>query len=139
MTRPPRPAFDRRIDHRHNVIDRIVWEPALPRRLFRRNSWEQATIIEVSATGALVKARANRAIGQGTRISIALGPDCGLVAVRRINTAVNPAMSHYGVQFIWLDPGLKTRFDDAVPTASSHEWRSDSPTKRPAEDVISLR
>ncbi|HUP75266.1 MAG TPA: hypothetical protein VM282_19635 [Acidimicrobiales bacterium] len=112
----------------------------MPRRLFRRGSWEQATIIEVSATGALVKARANRAIRRGARISIALGPDRGLVTVRRIDTAANPPMSYYGVQFVWLDPDLKKRFDDAASTASSHEWRHDSASERPVcEDVISLR
>jgi len=107
-------THDRRIGRRHPNIDHIIWEPQLPRRLFRRRPWEQATIVETSVSGALVQAHTNRAIGRGTRISIAVGTDRGLVAVRRVDPAPNPLMSRYGVEFVWLDPALRARFDDVI-------------------------
>ena len=107
-------THDRRIGRRHPNIDHIIWEPQLPRRLFRRRPWEQATIVETSVSGALVQAHANRAIGPGTRIAIAVGADRGLVAVRRVDPAPNPLMSRYGVEFEWLDPDLRARFDDVI-------------------------
>ena len=107
-------THDRRIGRRHPNIDHIIWEPQLPRRLFRRRPWEQATIVETSVSGALVQAHTNRAIRRGTRISIAVGTDRGLVAVRRVDPAPNPLMSRYGVEFVWLDPALRARFDDVI-------------------------
>ena len=128
---PERPhTSERRIGRRHDLIDHVIWEPQLRRRLFRRGHWEQATILEASESGALVQAHANRAIRQGTRISIALGADRGQVAVRRIEPAPNPLMSHYRVEFVWLDPNLRARF----------EWRGDGAFERPLRhDLISLR
>ena len=107
-------THDRRIGRRHPNIDHIIWEPQLPRRLFRRRPWEQATIVETSVSGALVQAHTIRAIGPGTRIAIAVGADRGLVAVRRVDPAPNPLMSRYGVEFEWLDPDLRARFDDVI-------------------------
>ena len=107
-------TYDRRIGRRHDLIDHVIWEPQLPRKLFRRRPWEQATIVETSLSGALVQAHANRSIRRGTRISIALGADRGLVAVRRVDAAPNPVMSLYGVEFVWLDPVLQARFDDVI-------------------------
>jgi hypothetical protein len=107
-------THDRRIGRRHPNLDHIVWEPQLPRRLFRRRPWEQATIVETSLSGALVQAHTNRAIGGGTRISIAVGADRGLVVVRHVDPAPMPLMSYYGVEFVWLDPNLRARLDDDV-------------------------
>lgn len=101
---------------------RVVWEPQLPRNPFRRRPWEQATIVETSVSGALVQAHAHRAIRRGTRISIALGGDRGVVAVRRVDAAPNPAMSFYGVEFVWLDPDLQAQFDD-IRFNSGDPWR----------------
>ena len=97
------------------MVDQIIWEPQSPRRLFRRASWEQATIIEVAVNGALVRAHANGGIKLGSRISIGLGQARGLVEVRRIEACTNTKLS-YGVQFIWLDSELQARFDDAAST-----------------------
>ena len=103
----------------------ITWEPHLSHRQFRRRTLERATVTQVSMNGALVRARANTAIMPGTRISIGLGNDRGLVAVRRIEPSSHPAMSDYAVQFLWLDPRMQTQFDGAISTdAQFHfEWR----------------
>ena len=107
-------TYDRRIGRRHDLIDHVIWEPQLPRLLFRRRPWEQATIVETSVSGALVRARADRAIRRSTRISIAFGAYRGLVVVRRVDPAPKPLMSYYGVEFVWLDPDLQARFDDII-------------------------
>lgn len=105
--------------------DVILWEPHLARTQFRRRSLEQATIVQVSANGALVRARANGEITIGTRISIGRGADRGLVAVRRIESSSDATMSHFGVQFLWLDPPVQAFFDGAVSTETQFdfEWR----------------
>src|SRR5688500_10582293 len=107
-------TYDRRIGRRNDLIDHVIWEPQLPRRLFRRRPWEQATILDTSLSGALIQAHANRSITRGTRISIGLGADRGVVAVRRVDAAPDPVMSLYGVEFVWLDPHLQARFDDVI-------------------------
>jgi hypothetical protein len=103
----------------------MLWEPHLARTHFRRRSLEQATIVQVSANGALVRARTNGEITIGTRVSIGRGADRGLVAVRRIEATSDAAMAHYGVQFLWLDPPVQAFFDSAASadTQFHFEWR----------------
>ncbi|MEO8693307.1 MAG: hypothetical protein ABI658_07300 [Acidimicrobiales bacterium] len=90
-----------------------------------RRSLEQATVIRVSANGALVRARANPDITRSTRVAIGRGADRGLVAVRRIEPTSDDALSYYGVQFLWLDPKIQAVFDNAVSTDTElhFEWR----------------
>ncbi|HUP75253.1 MAG TPA: hypothetical protein VM282_19570 [Acidimicrobiales bacterium] len=106
-------------------LDVILWEPHLARTQFRRRSLEQATIVQVSANGALVRARVNGEITSGTRVSIGRGADRGLVAVRRIESTSDATMSHYCVQFLWLDPPIQAFFDAAASgdTQFHFEWR----------------
>lgn len=116
-----------------SAIDHIVWEPQLPLKPFRRAPWEQATIIDVTVGGARVRARANRAITSGTRISIGSDGARGLVEVCRIEATSNASVGCYDVRFIWLDSGLQMRLDEEISTATSGdvEWRRDSATERP--------
>jgi hypothetical protein len=106
-------------------LDVITWEPHLTRAQLRRRSFEQATIVQVSPNGALVRARTNPEITSGSRVSIGRGADRGLVAVRRIEPISDTAMAHYGVQFLWLDPAIQAFFDDEASTDSQFhfEWR----------------
>ena len=115
---------DERPDQWQRLGD-ILWEPHLARTHIRRRALEQATIMAVSANGALIRARTNMEITSGTRVSIGRDADRGLVAVRRIEATADPAMSDYGVQFLWLDPPIQTFFDGAVSTDSQFhfEWR----------------
>ena len=119
---PPR-GYERDGEHAQSIV--ITWEPHVSRTQFRRRSLEQATIIEVSANGALVQARTNMDITSGTRIAIGRGADRGLVAVRRIEPTSDPSMSHYGVQYLWLDPPIQATLDEAVSTDTQYhfEWR----------------
>jgi hypothetical protein len=119
---PPR-EYECDGEHAQSIV--ITWEPQVSRTQFRRRSLEQATIIEVSANGALVRARSNMEITSGTRISIGRGADRGLVAVRRIEPTSDPSMSHYGVQYLWLDPPIQATLDEAVSTDTQYhfEWR----------------
>ena len=118
---------ERRIGRRRAVVDHITWEPQLPKRLFRRASWEQATIVEISVSGARVLARANEAITRRSRISIGFGSDRGLVEVRRVEAAPDKSMAFYGVQFLWLDDNMQRLFDDAaaVEAPADLDWRWD--------------
>src|SRR5688572_20507509 len=61
----------------------IMWEPQLGHSQFRRRV-QQATILEVSANGALIRAGANDDVMWGIRVSIGRGDLRGLVAVRSI-------------------------------------------------------
>ena len=116
-----------RHDKRHEwpIFGPILWEPHLARTHVRRRALEQATIMAVSANGALIRARTNSEITSGTRVSIGRDADRGLVAVRRIEATANPEVSDYGVQFLWLDPPIQAFFDDAASTGSQFhfEWR----------------
>ena len=119
----PLRRHDRPTGHEQPIV--ITWEPQLPRTHFRRRTLEQATILQVSPNGALVRARTNVDITRSTRVSIGRGADRGLVAVRRIEGTSDAAMSHYGVQVLWLDPTIQALLDRAVSTDSQFhfEWR----------------
>ena len=100
----------------------ITWEPQLQRTQFRRRQLEQATIIELSPNGALIRARTNSAITRGTRVAIGRRNQRGLVAVRRVEPAAGIAMSDYAVQFLWLDPAMQALFDEAVSTDTPFDF-----------------
>jgi hypothetical protein len=103
----------------------ISWEPQLAQSHFRRRSLERATIMEVSANGALIRARANDDITWGSRVSIGRGNHRGLVAVRSCELVGDASEADYGVQFLWLDPALQAYFDGSVTTDAPFElgWR----------------
>ena len=103
----------------------ITWEPHLGQSHFRRRSLQQATIMEVSANGALIRAGANDDLVWGMRVSIGRGDLRGLVAIRSIEAVGDDGLADYGVQFLWLDPSLQTFFDGAVTTDAPFEfgWR----------------
>jgi hypothetical protein len=119
----PHRRFERPAEPEQSIA--ITWEPQLPRAQFRRRASEQATIVQVSPNGALVRARTNTDITRSTRISIGHGADRGLVAVRRIEATSDATVSHYGVQFLWLDPTIQALLDRAVSTDTQFhfEWR----------------
>ena len=103
----------------------IMWEPHLGQAHFRRRFVQRATIMEVSANGALIRAGANDDMTWGIRVSIGRGDQRGLVAVRDIELVGDGTEAEYAVQFLWLDPALQAFFDGAVTTDSPFEfgWR----------------
>ena len=115
----------RQFGHRHSTAECVTWEPHVPRTQLRLRSLEQATIVQVSANGAQIRARTNTAVTRGSRISIGRGSDRGLVAVRRLEPASVASMSDYSVQFLWLDPRMEAFFDASISTDTplDFEWR----------------
>ena len=121
----PLDHYERRIQYRHEIAGCIIWEPQVLRTQLRRRALEQATIVDVSMNGALVRARANTAITRGARVSIGLQSHRGLVAVRSIEPTEDELLSDYGVQFLWLDPAIQAFFDEAASSAGPLDfaWR----------------
>ena len=123
----PGPRFERRIGRRHAVsLVHLTWRPRLAPKWFRRSTRSQrATVIDLSVTGARIRAPANAEIQRGTMVTIAFGPHRGLVQVRRIERARDPTVAYYGVRFVSLDTALRQLVDDAVgadrPTEA--DWR----------------
>ena len=118
-----KPRIEYVVGPRESTAATIMWEPQLGQSQFRRRV-QRATILEVSANGALIRAGANEEITYGMRVSIGRGDQRGLVAVRSIEL-VGDGEAEYGVQFLWLDPSLQTYFDGAVTTDAPFEfgWR----------------
>lgn len=122
---------ERLVDDRIVSPETIRWEPQVPHPHFRRRPSERAAIVEVSANGALVRARAGADIHVGVRVGIGRGNQRGLVAIRSIELVeehdvdADPTEAVYGVQFLWLDPALQTFFDESVTTDQPLElgWR----------------
>lgn len=102
----------------------IMWEPQQVQPHFRRRL-QHATIMEVSANGALIRAGVNDDLMRGTRVSIGRGGLRGLVAIRSVEVVGDGSEADYGVQFLWLDPALQAFFDGAVTTDAPFElgWR----------------
>ena len=82
-------------------------------------------MVDLSVTGARIRAPANAMIQRGTRVTIAFGAHRGLVEVRRMEQAHDQTIAYYGVRFVSLDPTLQQLVDDVVgadrPTEA--DWR----------------
>jgi hypothetical protein len=75
---------ERLVDDRIVSPETIRWEPQVSHPHFRRRPSERAIIVEVSANGALVRARAGADIHVGVRVGIGRGNQRGLVAIRTV-------------------------------------------------------
>lgn len=124
------PRFERRIGTRYPSslpYPYLTWQPEVPKPWFRPSSKrQQATMVDVSVTGARIKAPANRHIQRGTMVVIALaGAHSGLVRVQRVDPAPDPTQAYYGVQFVSLDDALQMLIDDIVGAHRPNErdWR----------------
>ena len=124
------PSYDRRIGNRVLIESVAVeWLPLLPRKRFGRSRVPQrGAIVELSITGAQMRAPADSAIIVGTQVFISVDGLEGIVEVRRIHAALDPEHSFYGVQFIRLDPALGDLFDRTLALQRSDEagWRWDN-------------
>jgi PilZ domain len=69
---------------------------------------------DVSMTGARMTAPHDPLIRVGTQVVIAVGGSQGLVEIRRIQQASDPACAEYGVQFIQLESDLQQMVERAV-------------------------
>jgi hypothetical protein len=113
------------IEDEHRGALAINWAPQHLSPHFRRRATERAMVMQVSANGALIRARASGELTNGTRISIGRGHHRGLVAIRSLELLGNGDEADYGVQFLWLDPELQVFFDGSVTTDVPFElgWR----------------
>jgi hypothetical protein len=64
-------------------------------------------IVNISLTGAQIRAVADDAIAIGSLVDIKIRNGRGVVEVRRIDISHDPAIAHYGVRFVELDVPLK--------------------------------
>jgi hypothetical protein len=124
--------YDRRIGRRVRVDPAsLEWVPLLPRKYFRRaRRSERGEVVELSITGARVRAPAHDGVVVGTRVRIAVGGHDGLVAVRRIYLSNDSTCVTYGVEFLRLDPGLRELVDRTLSTRRPDDliWRWDHST-----------
>ena len=128
MTLQSHRRVDRLIDDRVASPETIRWEPQVSHPQFRRRPSERATIVEVSANGAVVRARAGVDIATGARVGIGRANERGLVAIRSVEMIESDGgdpEAEYGVQFLWLDPALQSFFDESVTSDLPYElgWR----------------
>ena len=67
---------------------------------------QPASIVNVSRSGARIRARVDNAIAVGSLVEIRIGRGRGVVEVRRIEISHEPTVAYYGVQFFELDARL---------------------------------
>lgn len=68
---------------------------------------QPATIVDISRSGARIRARVDDAIAIGSLVDISIGKGRGVVEVLRIEVSHEPTVAYYGVQFFELDERLK--------------------------------
>lgn len=118
-------SHNRRIGNRFPVGQFTVgWAPPVTRRLLARRRLETASIVDLSVTGALLRAKSNPQIMRGTQVDIRTGAGTGTVGVRRIEPD-NHEHSLYGVSFIALDEPLRDLIYEtlAADRPADLEWR----------------
>jgi hypothetical protein len=95
-----------------------------PTKLFRRPRRPQrAWVVDLSITGARIKAPVDSAIVQGSHVEIEVQHARGIVRVQHIDVAIDPAMALYGVEFLQLDPNLNELIDRTLAAHRHHEQR----------------
>jgi hypothetical protein len=109
------------VDGQQTTVD---WFPVVPRKGFRRERPQSATILNLSLTGALVRARTDSRIVRGTRVEIGTPAGRGVAGVRRIRP-IDEQWSDYGIQFVSLDSGLQKFIEEACAADRPNEldWR----------------
>ena len=121
-------TYNRRIGRRVSVDPSaaLSWLPSVPAKRFgRRRKPQRGSLVDLSLTGARIKAPADPAIVAGTLVVIAVDDLRGVVKVRRIDAAIDPAVSLYGVEFIRLDARLQDLMDRTLSVHRPDEtcWR----------------
>ena len=109
---------ERRIGHRKPVVGlHCTWDLAgvgVRRRFLRRHVPVQAEVTELSVSGATVIAPASELLVPGTAVAIEIEGERGGVAVRNVAPAATDGMSRYGVEFLQLGPGIRSRINEFV-------------------------
>jgi hypothetical protein len=121
-------SHNRRAGSRFPVGQFVVdWGPQVPKKRFsRRPANETATVLELSVTGALMRAKSNLRIEHGSHVAIGTSVGRGVVAVQRIEP---DDIDHwlFGVSFVALDEPLRELIYDTVagdrPDDLESRWR----------------
>lgn len=105
---------NRRIGARLRVHQlELDWMPTVPRKGFRKDRVQRAVVVDLSLTGALVTAKADRRIVPGTKVDIGTVAGRGVAGVRRIEP-VGVGVARYGIAFLSLEPALQQLVNDTV-------------------------
>ena len=125
--RPSPTSYERRLGSRARVSGAALsWLPVLPPKRFRHpRAPQQATLVDLSITGARIKASVDNAIARGTHVEIQVKDAWGVVKVRRIDAASEPEMALYGVEFLQLNAPLSDLIDRTLAVRKPNEryWR----------------
>lgn len=119
-------TYDRRLGSRLRVAAGapVRWLPLAPTKLLRRARHPQrAWVVDLSITGARIKAPVDSTIVRGSHVEIEVKQARGIVRVRRIDVAIDPRMALYGVEFLQLDPPLKELIDRTLAAHRPNEPR----------------
>ena len=94
--------YERRGAQRYSKVIGLRWR--VQGKWARRT--QSATIVNISRSGARIRARVDKAITVGSLVEISVGRGRGVVEVRRIEISPEPTIAYYGVQFFELDARL---------------------------------
>ena len=95
--------YERRVGQRYPAAVGLRWH--VHGQWGRRR--QHAMIVNISLSGARIRARVDDAIAIGSLVDIKVRNGRGVVEVRRIDISHDPTMAHYGVRFVELDVRLK--------------------------------
>ena len=98
----------------------LSWAPVVSRKRFRdHDQVGSATVLDLSLSGALVRAPYDRRITVGTQVFVAAADGTALADVRRITSDVDLHGAFYGIHFIRVDPPLFDFINDTLATSRS--------------------
>ena len=95
--------FERRGSRRYPAAVGLRWR--VQGKWARRA--QHATIVDLSRSGARIRAPADDAITVGSLVDINIGTGRGVLEVRRIEASREPSVAYYGVQFFEVDYRLQ--------------------------------
>ena len=121
-------AYNRRIGRRVPVTTTasLSWLLLVPPKRFgRKRKPQQGWVVDLSLTGARIKAPTDPVVADGSLVAIGVGDLHGVVEVRRIDAAIDPAVSLYGVQFLRLDARLQDLINHTLSARrpDQKQWR----------------
>jgi hypothetical protein len=118
-----RPEHDRRLVARAPVQGaQLTWRPLVARKPFSLDRPPGvAGLIDLSVTGAGIRAAADARIGVGTRVIVEVPGGGGVVLVRRVDNGAQPNETIYGVEFLQKDDQLTQLINDTLAAEHPRE------------------
>lgn len=111
-----RPRYSRRLGARAPVDGaQLSWRPIVARKRFARKQFpENACLVDLSLTGARIRAQVDPRIRIDTQIVVAAGGGSGVVRVRRIERGEYPDEAIYAVEFVQKNDVLTELINDTL-------------------------